>query len=186
VFAGWELGGICTIYSDENYMHPIIEARQHQNYFRDYDPAVGRYIESDPIGLNGGINTYAYVGSMPTMRVDPRGLQTPALCLNPANAAACAAAGEISEVQAAAIARALQISARLAAIVAAATCAKDINCEEWLGLLNQNFARLVYIESKGGHVEAEKLEHDRMVDTFCSHCASQCSRASRFDRRIVH
>jgi RHS repeat-associated protein len=33
----------------------------HQNYFRDYDPAVGRYVESDPIGLRAGTNTYSYV-----------------------------------------------------------------------------------------------------------------------------
>jgi len=44
------------------------------NYFRDYDPQVGRYVESDPVGLQGGINTYAYTKSNPVMWKDPRGL----------------------------------------------------------------------------------------------------------------
>jgi RHS repeat-associated protein len=45
-----------------------------QNYFRDYDPAVGRYVESDPIGLSGGVNTYAYTGDDPIMNYDDLGL----------------------------------------------------------------------------------------------------------------
>ena len=44
------------------------------NYFRDYDPSVGRYAESDPIGLKGGLDTYSYSTNRPTSNSDPSGL----------------------------------------------------------------------------------------------------------------
>jgi RHS repeat-associated protein len=44
------------------------------NYFRDYDPQTGRYVQADPIGLRGGLNTYAYVRNRPLSLVDPFGL----------------------------------------------------------------------------------------------------------------
>jgi len=51
-----------------------VETGLHYNYFRYYDPATGRYISSDPIGLQGGLNTYGYVGGNPTNRFDEKGL----------------------------------------------------------------------------------------------------------------
>lgn len=44
------------------------------NGFRDYSASLGRYIESDPLGLSGGINPYAYVGNSPISNADPLGL----------------------------------------------------------------------------------------------------------------
>jgi RHS repeat-associated protein len=47
---------------------------KHYNYFRDYDPTIGRYVQSDPIGLGGGLNTFGYSLNQPMSRTDATGL----------------------------------------------------------------------------------------------------------------
>jgi RHS repeat-associated protein len=46
------------------------------NYFRDYESSTGRYVESDPIGLDGGISTYGYANDNSLKYIDPYGLWT--------------------------------------------------------------------------------------------------------------
>ena len=50
------------------------ESGLNYNYFRDYNPAVGRYVEADPIGLAGGVNPFVYVQNEPINWFDLDGL----------------------------------------------------------------------------------------------------------------
>ncbi|MDJ0863508.1 MAG: RHS repeat-associated core domain-containing protein [Gammaproteobacteria bacterium] len=68
------------------------ETGLHYNYFRDYDPGTGRYLESDPIGLSGGLNTYLYAEANPVRFVDPYGEE--AVLPFPGGAAGAGAAGK--------------------------------------------------------------------------------------------
>ena len=46
------------------------ETGLHYNFHRDYNPQTGRYVQSDPIGLGGGMNSFAYVGGSPAAAWD--------------------------------------------------------------------------------------------------------------------
>ena len=53
---------------------PCLRLSMHYNYFRDYDPSVGRYIQADPIGLEGGLSAFNYADASPMVKVDRLGL----------------------------------------------------------------------------------------------------------------
>jgi RHS repeat-associated protein len=59
------------------------ETGLHYNYFRDYDPTLGRYVQSDPIGLAGGINSFSYSDASPIRLLDRFGLSAIAVFVRP-------------------------------------------------------------------------------------------------------
>lgn len=69
---------MCSLRQGRNVILPgqyyDAETGLSQNWNRDFDPAVGRYVESDPLGLKAGVNTYAYVKDNPVAYADPTGL----------------------------------------------------------------------------------------------------------------
>ncbi len=52
-----------------------VESQTHYNFNRDYNPVRGRYLQSDPIGLDGGLNGYGYTNSNPLRSIDSNGLE---------------------------------------------------------------------------------------------------------------
>jgi RHS repeat-associated protein len=69
------------------------ETGRHENWFRYYDPKLGRYVTSDPIGLDGGLNTYLYANANPLTYADPEGLEAVIPWPGPAAGAGAGAAG---------------------------------------------------------------------------------------------
>jgi len=59
------------------------------NYFRDYEAGTGRYAQSDPIGLAGGLATYSYANGNPGRYIDPRGQAAIGICVTPLGFQAC-------------------------------------------------------------------------------------------------
>jgi len=105
------------------------ESGIYYNYFRDYSPELGRYLQSDVAGLAGGLNTYNYALANPLKNSDPSGLYTTAqYCVQPYNWAACVAAGGNE----AATAQAARAAARAAAEAARKLTYPDRKRGKWI------------------------------------------------------
>ncbi len=70
-------GNLITINHRYAGQHYDVETNLYYNWHRYYNPETGRYITSDPIGVDGGLNTFGYAGQNPLMYTDPQGLIIP-------------------------------------------------------------------------------------------------------------
>jgi len=109
------------------------ETNAHYNYFRDYDPSLGRYVQSDPIGLRGGINTFSYAGGNAISRVDPFGLIDRDLCISVCVAGVIKACDNLRQMGIAACGGCLLLRSPPLVATCFATCTKLTNFVSCVG-----------------------------------------------------
>jgi RHS repeat-associated protein len=132
------------------------------NYFRDYETGTGRYVESDPIGIYGGTNTYSYVAGKPLSAVDPNGefaFLIPVICAAGGCEAVVAAGGYCLSAMAG-----IAIGAGIMSAVNSQSCGDNAQCtsndpcsgiRKQLELHKQKL--LDYIANPGAHDNQGKL-----------------------------
>ena len=181
------------------------ETGLHYNHFRYYDASTGRYITSDPIGFAGGLNTYGYVGGNPINFTDPTGQYANVI----AGIGIRVIGGRAAGVAIGAGLRGVlgKKAGRIATCLLIGSCSgilgiiddvgeaandddfeecptdsDDMDCDEWVKLLNMEFAQISVFKRAGGDTRMAELQHNRSVDILCNdpECGYLCSKVSRF------
>lgn len=144
------------------------ETGLHYNNARYYDPQVGRYITSDPIGLGGGLNTYGYALQSPSVHTDPTGRIVPLLVVAGARVGAVVLTN-VPRLNAIGIAIAeifggASMGVRLAAPLAAVSAVSSVSPQcVTAAKATQSFGHNIALKYKTTWSVAQKLEADQKV-----------------------
>ena len=153
------------------------ETNLHYNYFRDYDPHVGRYIQSDPIGLRGGLNGFLYGRGSPIQYIDPRGEAAGVVVIG----GTALIVGTAIYLSSPAGKKSIKsIVQKIQDVCRPANDDDDVDCEEWLKLINDEYAQIAILDAAGGDMRLTKKQHNQSVVLFCKVCAYLCHKAKSF------